>query len=146
MNSIDHTVPYSPTLSAAARRFLEAPRFAVIATLNPDGSPLQAVIWYQLEGDAIVFNSRLGRHWPSNLERCRLVSILVADGYDYVEMRGVVTIDEDPVRGQAVIAGLTRRYQKDETAAEAQIAGFAKERRVTFALRPSRIFERLSAE
>jgi Pyridoxamine 5'-phosphate oxidase len=145
MNSIDQTIPYSPTLSDAARRFLEAPRFAVIATLNPDGTPLQAVIWYRLEGDTIVFNSRVGRHWPSNTERCRVISLLVAEGYDYVEMRGGVAIDEDPVRGQAVIAGLTRRYQKDEVAAEAQIAGFAKEKRVTFELRPSRIFERVSA-
>jgi PPOX class probable F420-dependent enzyme len=143
MTSIDHTVPYSPTLSDAARRFLEAPRFAVIATMNPDGSPLQAVIWYQLEGDAIVFNSRVGRHWPTNLERCRRVSLLIADGYQYVELRGEVTIDEDPVRGQAVIAGLTRRYQQDESAAARQIAGFAKERRVTFELRPSRVFERI---
>ena len=39
MNTLDHSVPYSPTLSDAARRFLEAPRFAVVATLNPDGSP-----------------------------------------------------------------------------------------------------------
>jgi PPOX class probable F420-dependent enzyme len=145
MNSIDQTVPYSPTLSDAARRFLEAPRFAVIATLNPDGTPLQAVIWYRLEGDTIVFNSRVGRHWPSNIERCRVVSLLVAEGYDYVEMRGEVAIDEDPVRGQAIIAGLTRRYQNVEAAAEAQIAGFAKEKRVTFELRPSRIFERVSA-
>ena len=146
MDSLDQAAPYSPTLSDAARRFLEAPRFAVVATLNPDGSPLQAVIWYHLEGDTIVFNSRVGRHWPNNLERCRLVSFIVADGYDYVELRGEVTIDEDPIRGQEVIARLTRRYRNDEAAVEAQIAGFAGERRVTFELRPSRVFERLSGK
>jgi PPOX class probable F420-dependent enzyme len=144
MTALDQTAPVSPALSARARRFLEAPRFAVIATLNPDGSPLQAVIWYRLEGDAIVFNSRFGRHWPTNLQNHRIASIMVADGYDYIEMRGEVEIDEDPVRGQEVIAGLTRRYQKDDAAAEAQIVGFAKERRVTFRLRPTHIFERLS--
>ena len=114
-----------------------------MATLNPDGSPLQAVVWYDLEGDAIVFNSRLGRQWPTNLQRDRRVSITVADGYDYVDMRGSVEIDEDPVRGQAVIAGLARRYQTSPAAAEAQIARFATERRVTFELRPTRVFERL---
>jgi hypothetical protein len=45
-------------LSDAARRFLDAPRFAVISVLNPDGAPLQAVIWYRLEGDAIIFKGR----------------------------------------------------------------------------------------
>ena len=144
MTVLDQTLPFSPTLSDNARRFLEAPRFAIVATLNADGGPLQAVIWYRLEGDAIVFNSRRGRHWPTNIERCQRVSIMVADGYDYVEMRGEVEIDEDPVRGQEVIAGLTRRYQNDKAAAEAQIAGFAKEPRVTFTLRPTRVFERLS--
>jgi PPOX class probable F420-dependent enzyme len=146
MTALDKTVPYSPALSARARRFLEAPRFAIVATLNPDGGPLQAVIWYRLDGDAIVFNSRRGRQWPTNLERCRRVSITVADGYDYVEMRGEVEIDEDPVRGLEVIAALTRRYQKNEAAAAAQIAGFAREPRVTFTLRPTRVFERLSGE
>ena len=136
--------PAFPTLSAAACRFLEAPRFAVVATLNPDGSPLQAVIWYRLENATIVFNSRLGRRWPTNIQRDRHVSITVVDGYDYIEMRGEVEIDEDPQLGQAVIAGLTRRYESNGEAAEAQIAGFARERRVTFKLHPSRIFERLS--
>ena len=146
MTARDNTVSFSPTLSPRARRFLDAPRFAIVATLNPDGGPLQAVVWYLIDGDAIVFNSRRGRHWPTNLERCRRVSIAVADGYDYVEMRGEVEIDEDRVRGLEVISALTHRYQKDEAAAQAQIAGFAKEPRVTFTLRPTRVFERLSGE
>lgn len=133
----------APALSPAARLFLEAPRFAVVASLNPDGSPLQAVVWYLLDGDEIVFNSRLGRRWPSNLQRDRRVSLTVADGYEYIEFRGEVEIDEDPERGQAVIAALTHRYQPDREAAEAWIAANAKEHRVTLRLRPERIFERL---
>jgi PPOX class probable F420-dependent enzyme len=130
-------------LSPAARRFLEPARFATVATLNPDGSPLQAVIWYLLDGDCIVFNSRIGRRWPSNLQRDRRVSLTVADGYEYIDIRGEVEVDEDPERGQAVIAALTHRYQPDREAAETQIAGFARECRVTFRLRPGRVFERL---
>jgi PPOX class probable F420-dependent enzyme len=132
-----------PTLSGAARRFLDAPRFASVATLNADGSAVQAVVWYRLDGDAVVFNSRVGRHWPTNLNRDPRVSLIVADGYDYVELRGVVQIDDDPERGLAVISDLTRRYQRDPVKAAAQIAGFARERRVTFTLRPDRVFERL---
>jgi PPOX class probable F420-dependent enzyme len=140
------TADAQPTaLSPAARRFLDAPRFAIVATLNPDGSPIQAVVWYRLDGDTIVFNSRVGRQWPTNLARDLRVSMTVADGYDYVELRGRVTVDEDPVRSQAVIADLARRYQQtDQT--EAQIARFATEKRVTFTLKPSRVFERLVGE
>jgi PPOX class probable F420-dependent enzyme len=142
----DVTANSSPTLSADARRFLEAPRFAVVATVNPDGSPLQAVVWFRLEGDAIVFNSRVGRRWPSNLARDRRVSVTVSDGYNYVDLRGEVDIDNDPDVGQAVIADLSRRYRLSKEKAEADIAGFATQRRVTFRLRPSRIFERLPGD
>jgi PPOX class probable F420-dependent enzyme len=131
------------TLSEAARLFLEPPRFAIVATLNPDGSPLQAVAWYVLEGDAIVFNSRAGRQWPSNLQRDPRVSLIVADGYRYLELRGAVDIDQDPQRGQAVIAALARRYHPDLAVAERQIAEFRQQRRITFSLRPARIYERL---
>jgi PPOX class probable F420-dependent enzyme len=130
-------------LSEAARRFLESPRFAVVATLNSDGSPLGAVIWYMLDGDEIVFNSRLGRRWPSNLQRDRRVSLTVVDGYQYVELRGEVQIDEDPRISQAVIAALTHRYQPDPEAAARQIEEFRGQSRVTFRLRPARIFEHL---
>jgi PPOX class probable F420-dependent enzyme len=133
----------SPTLSADARRFLEAPRFAVVATLNPDGSPLQAVVWFRLDGDTIVFNSRVGRRWPSNLARDRRVSVTVSDGYNYVDLRGEVDIDNDPAVGQTVIADLSHRYRRSKEEAETEIAAFATQRRVTFRLRPSRIFERL---
>ena len=142
MTAPDPTAAPSPTLSADARRFLEAPRFGIVATINPDGSPLQAVVWYLLETDTIVFNSRVGRRWPCNLEGDAQVSITVADGYDYVEMRGRVEIDEDPDLGQAVIAQLARRYRSDRAVAEADIEGFRKQRRVTFRLRPERVFER----
>ncbi len=133
-----------PSLSPAGRRFLEVPRYAVVATLNPDGSALQAVVWYSLEGDVIVFNSRVGRTWPANIARDRRVSLVVADGEDYIEMRGRVEIDEDPVRGQEVIGGLARRYEQDEAAAAALIAVFTGQQRVTFELHPTRIYERFA--
>ena len=133
--------PASPSLSAAARRFLDAPRFGVLATLNPDGSPLQAVVWYFLDGNQIVFNSRVGRQWPTNIYRDRRVAITVADGYNYVDMRGSVEIDDDAETGQAVIALLSRRYRRSEAEAAADIAAFRKQVRVTFRLHPERIFE-----
>src|ERR1035437_5020622 len=118
MTAAEHAAPASPALSAAARRFLEPPRFGVISCLNADGSPFQAVIWYVLEGDVVVFNSRIGRHWPTNIGRDRRVSLTVDDGYEYVEMGGEADIDEDPVRGQAVIAGLARRYRENPATVE----------------------------
>ncbi|MET0772326.1 MAG: pyridoxamine 5'-phosphate oxidase family protein, partial [Candidatus Limnocylindrales bacterium] len=50
-------------LAADAREFLSAPgRYATLATIDPDGSPLQAVVWYELQDDGtILVNSLEGR-------------------------------------------------------------------------------------
>jgi PPOX class probable F420-dependent enzyme len=133
--------PLVPPLSAAARRFLHEPRFAVVSVLNPDGAPLQAVVWFRLDDDAIVFNSRVGRQWPADLERDPRVSLIVADGYDYVELRGRVDIDRDPTRGFQVISELTRRYHRDPEKIARTIEAFSRQERVTFSLRPERTFE-----
>ena len=35
------------------RAFLDDERYATISTIDPDGTPRQAVIWYTLDGDEI---------------------------------------------------------------------------------------------
>ena len=42
------------------RAFLDDHRYATIATIDPDGAPHQAVVWYTVEGDEIVINSAIG--------------------------------------------------------------------------------------
>jgi PPOX class probable F420-dependent enzyme len=125
----------------AARAFLAEPRFAVIATLDPDGSPLQAVVWYLVEGDSVVFNSAVGRRWPANLVRDTRIAFTVADEYRYVELRGRVEIDEDPEHGYEVIATLARTYEKDPAELAALLGRFRAQERVTFRLRPEEILE-----
>jgi len=119
--------------------FLAAPlRFATLATLDPDGAPRQAVIWYRLDPDGrIVVNSADGRRWPANLRRDPRCSVVVADpadGYSFVALAGRVEerIDEQAI-AQADIAGMARRYHADEPAeAEGVIALFRTQHRVTF--------------
>ena len=88
----------APGLSPEARAFLDAPRFAVIATLDPDGGPHQAVVWYRLDGDEIVLNSADGRRWPANLRRDPRIHFSVEDGYRYVQGRGSVRSSRMPSR------------------------------------------------
>ena len=70
-----------PDLAPDARDFLAAPgRHGVLATIEPDGSPLQAVVWYELEADdTILLNSLEGRRWPTNLLRDPRASFTVED-------------------------------------------------------------------
>jgi PPOX class probable F420-dependent enzyme len=129
-------------IPAAARSFLERPGlFATIATINPDGSPNQAVVWYVFTDDAFLVNSREGRQWPSNLRRDPRASIAVEDGYTWVGARGEAEIIDDQEKAQAHIAALARRYRwKDPKVAEREIAAFQKQRRVSFLIRPRAIY------
>lgn len=131
------TPPTSATLSERVRTFLDANRFATIATTDPDGSPRQAVIWYRLEGDAIVLNSRVGRRWPANLVRDRRISVAVgdqADGYRWVGLTGRVTVVDDQPTAQADIAEMARRYHADEPEKAERLIrnGFERQSRVSF--------------
>lgn len=132
-----------PKLSATARELLVEPRYAVVASIDPDGSPLLAVVWYQLDGETIVFNSRVGRRWPSNLVRDPRVAFIVADGDRYVEVRGRVEIDDDRERSMAVIVALARRYEEDHPdELRAVLSRLRSERRVTFRLTLETVLER----
>ena len=48
-------------LTPAVRRYLEVPpRHATLATSGTDGMPHVSVIWYRLDEDDILVNSRVG--------------------------------------------------------------------------------------
>jgi PPOX class probable F420-dependent enzyme len=132
------------------RAFLVAPgRFATLATLDPDGAPRQAVVWYRVDpDDRIVVNSADGRRWPANLRRDRRCSITVldaADGYAFVALTGhVAEVIDDQAVAQADIAGLARHYHAaDPGAAERVIAGFRAQHRVTFRIAVQAIHDHL---
>jgi PPOX class probable F420-dependent enzyme len=122
------------------RAFIDDIRFATIATIDPDGSPRQAVIWYTVEGDEIVLNSAVGRRWPSNLERDPRLAFSVVDhgdGYRWIGLTGVVEVVTDQAIAQADIAGMARRYHADEPEeADRLIHGrFERQERISFRLR-----------
>ncbi|WP_061295175.1 PPOX class F420-dependent oxidoreductase [Herbidospora cretacea] len=87
------------TLPDGARSLFEGPNFATVSSVNPDGSPQASVVWVRTDGDAILFSTVKGRRKHRNMERDPRVSILVvdpADPYVYAEVRGVVTLFDDP--------------------------------------------------
>ena len=99
------------------REFIDDTKVATIATIDPDGGPRQAVIWYTVTGDEIVLNSKVGRRWPSNLLRDPRMSFAVTDGVDgyrWIGMTGLVTTVDDQTTAQADIAGMARRYHADD--------------------------------
>ena len=125
----------APALTDAQRAFLEAPRFATLSTVDPDGSPRQAVIWYRLEPDGrIMVNSRDGRRWPATLRRDGRAALAVIDfdeGEHWLGISGRVdAIDDDVERAREDIVALAHRYREEPTASS--LAMFRSQPRITF--------------
>jgi PPOX class probable F420-dependent enzyme len=129
------------SLSPAARAFLEQHRFAVLATINADGTPQQSIVWYELRGDTVMMNTRRGRLKDRNLRRDPRCSICVEEGYRYVAIRGSVTLNDDQETAQADIRHLAVLNNGEETAERQVRNQFSKEPRVTIILRLERIDE-----
>ncbi len=143
-----HRLPVvAPTLTDAQRRFLDAPqRFATIATINPDGSPHQTVVWFLVRDDTLVLNSLVGRRWPTNLLRDPRASLCIEDGLDYLVLRGEASPVDDPGQAQADIAEMARRYETAEDAEEMIERTFAPQRRISFMVRPRSVTEHFEAD
>jgi PPOX class probable F420-dependent enzyme len=137
-------------LPAHVRAFLEQPRYAAVATTDPDGAPRQAVVWYLLDGDSIVVNSLEGRRWPSNLRRDPRVSIAItaADREEWVGLTGTVEIVDDQEQAQADIAAMARRFHADDPAAAEELIErrFRPQQRVSFRLTPTGVHDHLDGD
>jgi PPOX class probable F420-dependent enzyme len=128
--------PSSSPFSERILEFLRVPRLATLSTIDPDGAPHQAVIWYAIVDDGLLINSRMGRRWPSNLERDPRISLAVAETvrFHWVGVKGraeLVRRGEDAV---ADIMDMARRYGGDPEVYRGQD-------RVTFRVVPERVFE-----
>jgi PPOX class probable F420-dependent enzyme len=131
----------TPQLSERARAFLDEPRFGVLATVNADGTPQQSVVWYELQGDEIMANTKRGRLKDRNLRRDPRAALCVEDGNHYIALRGSVTLIDDQSIAQLDIERLAVRYDGEERARGQMRNQFSREERVTIRLRPERIDE-----
>jgi PPOX class probable F420-dependent enzyme len=118
----------------------ESRAHGVIATINPDGTPHQSVVWVDHDDERILVNSARGRRKVTNLERDPSVDVLVTDPDDperYVEVRGTCeAITEDGADEHD--ERLWRRYKGRERPEGLH----ADQTRVVLEIEPRRVFER----
>ena len=99
------------SLSEATLRLLDGRNYAVLATVNPDGSPQTSAMWIGRDGSDVLFSTVAGRVKYNNMLRDPRVSVTVIDAADpenYVELRGRVTMTPDA--GRAVDTQLSWKY------------------------------------
>ncbi|MFF9343150.1 PPOX class F420-dependent oxidoreductase [Streptomyces sp. NPDC014773] len=99
-------------LSAAVRALLDDVNHAVLATIQPDGSPQTSVVWVGRDGDDVLISSQEGRRKVKNVRADARVSLTLLDRHDpdrYTEIRGAATVTEDG--GRALAVALAEKYE-----------------------------------
>jgi len=87
------------SLSGATIRLLDGRNYAVLATLNADGSPQTSAMWVGRDGNDLLMSTVQGRVKYRNMLCDPRVSVTVHDAADpenYVELRGRAMITPDP--------------------------------------------------
>jgi len=80
-------------LSPDAKKLIDRPNFAHLATLMPDGSPTSTPVWIGREGDQIVICTSESSLKSRNMLRDPRVSLSIVDfsnPYEEVQIRGRV--------------------------------------------------------
>ncbi len=99
------------TIPQRAREWLDAPEYATLATLQPDGSPQLSVVWVARDGDELLVSTIEGRQKHRNLlhdPRATLLVFPAEQPESYVEVRGSVTMTREG--GRDLIDRLAREY------------------------------------
>jgi PPOX class probable F420-dependent enzyme len=112
---IDAAMSLAVTLTPARREFLAGRHYAVVATLNADGSIQQTVVWYMLDGDQIRFSISAGSVKAANLRRQPTISLTVEDGPRYLTLSGAAQVEPPDLELRMALA---TRYLGPEKAPE----------------------------
>ena len=118
------------------QELLQKPNYAVVSTVNKNGSIHNTVIWISAEDGSVAINSAVGRIWPTNLERDPRVTLLVTEEsnpYHFVEIRGTATPDRE--HADEHINALAKKY----TGQDEYPYRRPGEQRIKFVVRPERV-------
>lgn len=83
---------------ARLRQVLDAPVFATVATVDPDGRPHQSVVWVTRDGEDVLFAIATGSRKERNLRRDSRLSVLLSppdEPYTYAAIYGTATLHAD---------------------------------------------------
>lgn len=100
------------TIPDDLRDLLDKPLYAALGTVRPDGTAQVNPMWFEWEGDRLLFTHTNKRGKFRNLQKNPSMSVMVLDPenpYRYIEVRGrLVEVTPDPEA--EFYARLGRRY------------------------------------
>ena len=114
-------------------------RFPVLATLNPDGTIHQSVMWFDLNADGIMMNTKKGRVKYRNMSANDHVSLCFEEEGTYVTLSGHVELIEEQERAKGDIHKLAVRYDGQDAADQELRDVYSHQERVTVLMTVDRI-------
>jgi PPOX class probable F420-dependent enzyme len=99
---------------------LERPRTAKLATVRADGRPHIAPIWFDLDGDTLIFNTGDTTVKAANMRRDPRVSLCIDDDtppFAFVIVEGIATLSQEPVELLRWATSIAGRYMGADQAA-----------------------------
>jgi PPOX class probable F420-dependent enzyme len=133
--------PMAAELSDKVKQALEGKYFWALATINPDGTPQNTIVWVDRDGDLIKVNTALGRKKPRNLEQNPNVALTWYDPespYAPISIQGRVVDSYTGERAEADIDSLARVYLDKDVYPFRQEG----EQRITYLIEPLRVHAR----
>jgi PPOX class probable F420-dependent enzyme len=118
------------------RELLDNPNYAVVSTLNQDGSVHNTIVWISADDGTVSVNSALGRKWPTDLQRDPRVTVLVYEAgnpYHCVEIRGTANASREDADDH--IDSLAKKYTGRDEYPFRQ----PSEQRIRFVIEPAHI-------
>lgn len=88
-----------PLLAGENAGLFDRANFAVLTTLEPDGSPHSTAVWVTRDGDDLLFALPRNRRKTSNLSRDPRAAVVIwdpADPYASVQVQGTAALADDP--------------------------------------------------
>jgi PPOX class probable F420-dependent enzyme len=98
---------------------LERPRTAKLATVRADGRPHVAPIWFDLDGDTLVFTTWHTTVKAANLRRDPRVSLCIDDDtppFAFVLVEGIATLGEESDQLLRWATSIAKRYMGSDQA------------------------------
>jgi len=126
-----------PAIPETFKDLLHKKAFAMLATVNADGSPQVTPVWFDFDGTHVRFNTARGRLKDRNLGRRPKVAIAIMDPdnpYRYMQVRGRIA-EVTEAGADAHIDALAKKYTGQDRYAHRQPG----EVRVTYKVVPERV-------
>jgi PPOX class probable F420-dependent enzyme len=84
-------------LPQSVKKILQDKAYGHVVTFNADAKPQVTMVWVDVDGDEVVFNTAEGRRKPKNLRRDPRITISVQDRNDpqsYMVFHGRASVTE----------------------------------------------------